>query len=285
MNKPFVVISPSEVLPPAPPRRLQRTRGSARLSFKSLDGETRLDRLFQSGAAKIRLPNIARREPRQAVLINSAGGLTGGDRLAHTVELGAGARAIVTTQACEKIYRSAGGDAEIATALKLDARARLDWLPQETILFDGARLSRRLEAELADDAILLIAEAVIFGRAASGETLKSGLFRDHWRIRRQGRLVFGDDLRFDWAGGGMLHRPAVLGGGAAMATILLIAPEPERHLETLRTIVGKGGGASAWDGKLLARIVAGDGASLRRVLVPVLRELLDGAALPRIWLM
>jgi urease accessory protein len=126
-------------------------------------------------------------------------------------------------------------------------------------------------------------ESVIFGRAAHGERVRSGLFTDRWRIRRQGRLVFADDLRFDWANADLLSRPAVLAGAGAMATILLVADEPERHLDALRGILGDSGGVSAFDGKLLARIVTEGGAALRRVLIPGLVELLDGAALPKIW--
>lgn len=281
MNKPFAAISPFEHLP-LRGLLLQRTEGAVRIVFKADRGATRLDRLHQSGAAKARFPNRPAGEPLQAVLINTAGGLTGGDRMSTAVELGAGTRALVTSQACERIYRSLSGEAEIATTLGIGEGARLDWLPQETILFDGGRLARRMEADLTPGATLLAVEATIFGRTAHGETLSSGLFRDRWRIRREGRLVFADDVRFDWADADLLARPAVL-GGKATATILFVSDEPERHLAPLRAIIGDRGGASAWNGKLLARMVAEGGAALRRVLIPGLVELLDGAALPSIW--
>jgi urease accessory protein len=284
MTIPFAVISRSEEPRPASTARLQRTSGEARIGFKNADGATRLDCLFQSGAAKARLPNVPAGSPPQAVLINTAGGLTGGDRMAYAVEVGAGARAVATTQACEKIYRSVSGEAELSTTLSIGAGARLDWIPQETILFDGARLVRRLDAEIAPGATLLAVEATIFGRAARGETVQSGLFRDSWRVRRGGRLLFADALRFDWATAGLLNRPATLAGAGAMATILMVADEPERRLAGLRRILGASGGATAWNGKLLARMVSEGGAALRRVLVPAIVELLDdGAALPKIW--
>jgi urease accessory protein len=264
-------------------RRLQRTKGEARLTFKQVAGATCTDRLFQSGAAKVRLPHVPRGEPPQAVLINSAGGLTGGDRMAWAVDVARGCRAVVTTQACERIYRSAGGEAEVAATLSVAPGARLDWLPQETILFDGGRLARRIEVDLADDAVLLVVEAILFGREARGECMRAGLFRDSWRVRRGGRLAFADELRFDWADAGLLHRSAVLNGAGAMATMLLVGGDPERHTPALRRIVGAAGGVSAWDGKLLARIAAEGGAALRQVLIPGLVELLDGAALPKIW--
>jgi urease accessory protein len=261
----------------------QRAEGAARISFKRSGEHTRLDRLYQSGAAKVRLPDVFGSEPRQAVLINTAGGLTGGDRMSAEITLGENCRAVVTTQACERIYRSIGGSAEVATHLTVGEGARLDWLPQETILFDGGRLSRRLEAELAPNAELLLVEAVIFGRAAHGETVRSGFFADRWRIHRHGKLLFADDLRFDWADAELLGRPAVLAGATAMATILFETDDPSRHLETLRSIIGPTGGASSWNGKLLARMAADSGSALRRALIPALELLLDGAALPRIW--
>jgi len=280
MNAPIAIQPPIEV---APAPRHQRTEGAARFSFKQSAGATRLDRLYQSGAAKVKLPDVFDGEPTQAVLINTAGGLTGGDRMAAEVEVGDDCRAIVTTQACERIYRSAGGSAEVTTRLTVGDGARLGWLPQETILFDGGRLSRRLEADLAPSAELLLVEAVIFGRTARGETIRSGLFADRWRIRRGGKLLFADDLRFDWADAELLSRHAVLAGATAMATILLATDDPSRHLENLRAIIGPVGGASAWNGKLLARMAADSGAALRRTLIPALDALLDGAALPRIW--
>ncbi len=281
MTLPFAATSPSEALDAAPPR-LERTEGAARIAFKRRDGATVLDRLYQSGAFKVRFPHRPAEDPPEAVLINTAGGLTGGDRMTGEIRLDPACRAVATTQACEKIYRASAGTAEIHTKLSLGAGARLDWLPQETILFDGARLSRRLDADLAADANLLAVEALIFGRAAHGERVRSGLFADRWRIRRGGRLVFADDLRFD-LNAEILSRPAVLACNGAMATALLLTDTPDQHLERAREIVGEAGGVSAWDGKLVARLVAHDGAALRRSLVPLLGALRDGAPLPKLW--
>jgi urease accessory protein len=282
MTLPFAAISPSEFSAKSPPR-LQRSEGEARITFKWDRGATRLDRLFQSGAVKVRLPLTEAGEPPQAVLINTAGGLTGGDRMSAEATLGAGCRAVVTTQACEKIYRASSGSAEIRTALSIAQGARLDWLPQETILFDGARLSRRLEADIAAGAELLLVEATIFGRSARGESVRAGLFTDRWRIRRDGRLIFADDLRFDFSDADLLQRPAVLAGAAAMATVLLVTEEPQRYLAPVREVIGEGGGATAWNGKLLARITASTGAALRQTLIPMLAALRDGMSLPKFW--
>lgn len=263
--------------------RLQRASGRARISFSYREGAARLDRLYQEGAAKIRLPRPLGGEAPEAVLINTAGGLTGGDEFSTEISVAAGARAVATTQACERVYRSIGGAAEVSTRLNVGPGAQIDWLPQETILFDGGRLSRRLEADLAPDAELLAIESVIFGRAAMGETVRAGSFRDRWRIRRDGRLLFADDLRIEGEIAGLLARPAVLAGNKAMATILYAGPEPERLLDPVREAIGEAGGASAWDGRLVARLVAPDGFRLRCALIPALSVLMDGRPLPKVW--
>jgi len=276
----FAVTSRSE---PAAPPRLQRTDGAARIAFKLGGGATRLDRLYQSGAAKIRLPRGPVGEPPEAVLINTAGGLTGGDRMEAAIDVAAFCRATISTQACEKVYRASSGRAEIRNSIDVGAGARLDWLPQETILFDGAQLSRQFDVTLAEGATLLAAESVIFGRQAHGESVRSGRFTDRWRIRRGEKLVFADDLRFDWADAELLSRPATLAGGRAMATLLLVGDDAEQHLEPLRAVVGEAGGVSAWGGKLLARLVAADGVALRETLIPAIGALRGGLPLPRIW--
>jgi urease accessory protein len=261
---------------------MQRAAGRSRVVFGERQGVTFLDRLYQEGAAKVRLPRPTG-ATREAVLINTAGGLTGGDSFATEVTLRPRSRAVVTTQACERIYRSAGGEANVSANVEVGGGGRLCWLPQETILFDGGRLSRRFEADLAGDAELLALEAVIFGRDAMGETVETGFFRDRWRVRRDGVLLFADDLRFDGEMASLLARPAVLNGNRAMATALLVAPDCERLLDAVRDALGTAGGASAWNGKLLVRIVAAEGFTLRRALIPVLTVLTGGRALPKIW--
>lgn len=281
MNRMFVDTSCSErVLGPLP--KPQRANGKARMAFRRRDGATHLHRLHQDGSMKVRFPRTSDGIP-EAVLINTAGGMTGGDEFGTEVQLDRGARATLTTQACERIYKSTGPLVAVANRIGLQAGARLDWLPQETILFDGGRMARRLEADLAGNAELLISEATVFGRAAMGETVQSGTFRDRWRISRDGKLVFADELRFEGNIACQLMRPAILAGNAAMATVLLVASECERLLEPVRKIIGNAGGASAWGGKLLVRLAAADGFSLRRVLIPVLAELSMGRSLPKVW--
>jgi urease accessory protein len=259
---------------------LQRARGCARIAVRAEDGATRLSRLYQDGCGKIRLPKAAGLE---AVLINSAGGVTGGDRLEWATEAGAGARLTLTTQACEKVYRARDGVAEVRTTLTLGEDARIDWLPQETILFDGGGLTRTLDADLAEGAQLLAVEAMILGRTAMDETVRTGALRDRWRIRREGRLVFADDLRLEGAVADIAGGAPILAGAPAFASLLLVAHDAARFLAPVRAALGPMGGASAFDGKLFARVVAPDGFSLRRALIPALTVLRDGAPLPRVW--
>jgi len=260
----------------------QRTEGTAKLAFSHDGTATRLDRLYQEGAAKIRLPHSGCRHA-EAVLINTAGGMTGGDRLIWRIDAAAGVEAVVTTQACDKIYRSLDGPpATVETRISLGAGARLDWLPQETILFDRSALKCSLEVALAADAVFLAVEAAVFGREAMGETVERAAFHDRWRIHRQGRLIFADDLRFEGPVSALLARSAVGGRARALATILLVAPHAERRLEPLHAAM-PGFAASAFDGKLLARFVARDAYNLRQRLVPALELLSAGQRLPKAW--
>ena len=223
------------------------------------------------------------------MIVNTSGGLTGGDIFAASVDVAAGARAVVTTQACEKVYRSDGALASVTTRLALDEGASLAWLPQETILFDRSRLHRRLEVDMAAGSSLLLVEAVLLGRRASGERLSAGLFRDSWRIRQEGRLVFAEELRFDGDLATALGHRATLAGGAAFATVLAAGPDAapvsrmpaswsaKKWLAMQAAEVG----ISSFDGLCVARLVAQDGARLRAALIPIIRIL--GGALPRVW--
>jgi urease accessory protein len=265
------------------PIPLQRAQGCGRIAVRADAAATRLSRLYQDGCAKIRLPTDHSAKTLEAVLINSAGGVTGGDRMSWRVDVEAGAALTLSTQACEKVYRARDGRAEIEVSLNAGPGARIDWLPQETILFDGGALARTLSADLTQGARLLAVEAVILGRTAMGETVRAGELRDRWRIRREGRLVFADDLSF---GGDMAALTAlgpVLGGAAAFASLLLVAEDAQRFLDPLRAVLGGTGGASAFDGKLFCRVVAKDGLALRRILMPAIAILRDGEPCPRVW--
>ncbi len=271
----------------ASPHAMQRVRAEARIGFKAAGGRTRLADLYQSGSAKIRLPKVYD-TPVTAVLINTAGGLTGGDRVSFAVNAAAGTRAIVTSQTAERAYRSSAGSARVTGRFCLDAGADVEWLPQETILFDASRLRRRLEAELTGDARLLMLESVVVGRAAMGERVGSVLFTDSWRLRRDGRLVFADDIRLQGDPALCLRGRATAKGGVAVATLVDCALDAEDRLERARNLLadrtgtGVQAAASAWNGLLIARFVSEDGRSLRTALTTFLTGY-RGMELPRVW--
>lgn len=244
-----------------------------------------LQTLYQQGASKLLLPR-AGSDALTAVVLNTAGGMTGGDRFEITARAEAGAHLVVTTQAAERIYRAEPGEvASLTCHLTIGHGARLDWLPQETILFDRCALNRRLMAELSADATFLMVEPLIFGRAAMGESVQTGHFRERIEVRRNGRLVFADAIRLSGEIQQLLDDPAVAGGSRAMAALLLVSDKAEALLKPLRALLPASAGASLIrEGVLFARILASDGYTLRQSLLPAI-ERLSGAPLPRNWML
>ena len=262
----------------APPRAVGAVRlaavrrgGSAACAIGALRQEGSLKLLFPRGEA----------EALEAVLLNTAGGLTGGDRMRIEARVEAGAGLRLSTQAAERAYRASAGTAIVDTHLTVGAGARLDWVPQETLLYDGSALDRRLTLDLAPDARALVAEAVLLGRRAMGETVTSGSYREAWQVRQGGRLVFADRLRLTGDMAASLARSGADLG--CFATVLLAAPGAAGDLDALRRLVPATGGASALsDDLLLVRLLATDGWTLRRDLVPIL-EFLGRRDLPKVW--
>jgi urease accessory protein len=274
----------------ATPDDLERAVGRLSLSVDTGGGRDAIADLHQSGCGRFLFPARAKDQPLEAVVVNTAGGLTGGDRFDIKVRAAEGARAVLSTQACEKIYASSGATAKLSTVLKVQSEAKLCWLPQETILFDHSALERSLTIDMADSASVLAGEAVLLGRQAMGEKLTTARFRDRWRIRRDGRLVFAEESAIGGADGDW---PAVRGSRAllgetttALATIVHASPGVESRLDSVRAIMestGIDGGASAFDGLLVMRMVAPSGLVLRKTLLPLLEHCMDGR-LPRVWM-
>jgi len=264
-----------------------RATGRIGLTVAARDGRSHRNAVHEDGSLRVRFPNVEA-GALEAVIVNTGGGMTGGDRFAIDIALGEGAHLVAGTAAAEKIYRSNGPDAEMSLRLTVAAGAHLAWLPQESILFDRARLSRTIDIDVAGGASLLVAEAVVFGRAAMGEAMNEGLLADRWRVRRAGRLVYADSLRLDGAIADRLGQAAVTKGGIAIATVL-IAPADDsqlpQKLEDVRALGDHFGGEvgiSAWNGIAVARLCASDGAALRHDLIALLAAL--GASVPRLWL-
>ena len=248
-----------------------RAEGHIGLAVAAQDGKTRRTRVAEQGSLRVRFPGPPANDL-TAVIVNTAGGIAGGDRFSLDVNVGESARLAVTTAAAEKVYRSLGPDADIRVHLTIAADASLLWLPQETIVFDQARLARTIDVEMAASASLVLVEILVFGRAAMGETMRHGAVFDRWRVRR-----------LDGAIAEQLTAPAVAAGGAAVATLLAI-PCDEARLAAVRERAAWNGEAaiSAWNGLAVGRFVAKDGAPLRHDVVTMLGAL--GVSLPRAWL-
>ena len=260
---------------------MQRARGEGRVVATLRSGQTEIERLYQEGCAKIRLPHT-HNDALQAVLMNTAGGLTGGDHIRWSATANAGSRLVLTTPACERVYRSLGTDALVENRLVAGDGAHIDWLPQETILFEHSRLDRRLEVDLADGATLTAVEAVLLGREAMGEAAHHALLRDNWRIRRNGRLIHAEATVLS-ADPRERSGNSLLAGALAFATVLHIAPDAGRRLDAVRALLPPTGGASVIGERLTVRLLAASGLALRRSLSPIIALLSAAGSVPRLW--
>jgi urease accessory protein len=267
---------------------LQRATGDLRVTFRRREAATVLDDLRQSGCLKARFPRAEPEAWTTAVTLNTSGGVAGGDRLEAAFVVAAGARATITAQAAERFYRARPGSApaRVRTQITVADGAALEWLPQETLLFDRCAVDRLLSVELADDAWFLGVESLVFGRAAMGERVSQARLRDVIRVRRGGRLLLHDAIRLGGDVDALLGRRAVAGGACAVATLVHVAPDAEAALDDVREGLSRvpgEAGASAWNGMLLTRILAASGAALRVAVIAVLAVLRASRPLPRVW--
>lgn len=271
--------------------RLERVAGAARLSCVRRGAATGIGTLYQRAPCRFLFPNAAAGDPFTAVLLTTSGGLTGGDKLDIDIDIAEAAAAVVTTQAAEKIYRSTGPECSVRVRISVAPEAWGEWLMQETILFDGARLSRRTEANVAASGRLLAVESLVFGRKAMGEDFARGSVHDVWRVRRGDRLVWIDALKLD---GAVMRREAFgLGEAAGAATLLYVGEDATRHLDVARAALAETeaqGGATSFDGVLILRLLAADAMVLRAGVAHIivrLRAAIAGlpAHMPRVWSM
>jgi urease accessory protein len=261
-----------------------RAIGAARVASKLRDGASVLADLYEQGSAKIRLPAIRRGAALEAVALNTAGGITGGDRLSYAAEAGPRSWLTLATQTAERAYRARPGQVgRVETRLTVGPGATMEWLAQETILFDGCALERRIAVDMAPDATFLLVEPRVLGRAAMGETVRAAHLREALDLRREGRLVWADRLRLDGDAECATSPLATMGGARAFATLVYVAPDAESRLDEARFLLGDGdAAASAFDGALVGRIVSSDGYDLRRRLMAFLTGF-RRAAPPRVW--
>lgn len=264
-----------------------RSQGVLDLSFRKRSNVTALDRTYQSGCLRMRLPRREHAgEAPCAVLINTAGGVAEGDRLDQQIAWGEDTVATVTTHAAEKIYRALTRGSAISTTLTVAPGASAEWLPQETILFDAARLRRDARIMLEGDVTFLGLEAVVLGRTAMGETVRSGALRDRMRIWRNGRLIYADTLALEGDIAALMQRAAIGGGAKGMAVIIHASAAAKALLGPVRDALEGAAGlaaASSWNGLLAVRLLAPDGETLRHDVALALAALREGRPLPRVW--
>ena len=273
------------------PLRMQRSVGHCQVTTKSHQGRTALDDLRQEGASKVMFPRRDNSDWFEAVLVNTSGGLAGGDRFEVAFSGGADTKTVLTNQACEKNYRALGEAASLKIRLQLLPGAELFWCPQETILFNGSRIERSIRVDMDTNSSLVMLETVLFGRAASDEIFKQGSLSDQWRIHMDGRLVHAEALQVDINSAQRLQQAARLGRHTAMSTIIVINPPAgfeARPIQRLSSQLEHGAlAASSWSvgdaKKIVVRALARNGYAMRQLLDTVFKTLPFPRPLPRVW--
>jgi urease accessory protein len=271
------------------PYQPQRAVGRLALAFKYDEHScrTRIERFYQEGCLRSRLPRAAESSICDAALMNISGGIAGGDDLTTSITVGGRASVCVAGQAAERVYKALGTEpAGVKTTISVDRGGALEYLPQEAILFDGFALDRSLAIELAEDARFLGVESIVFGRLAMGENLRHGMLRDRIFLHRNGKLLFCDMTRLDGDLAHLLGRNALANGAVAMATIIYVAPDAAAQLEVVRAALRNtlcDAGASVFEGMLVARILAPSSHALRAAIIVTLQFCRNGRAMPRVW--
>jgi len=270
---------------------LQRAEGSCRIVVGSSEKGTRVMDVYQKSPIRVLFPRTPGATVGEAVLVNTSGGVAGGDRLQTDVTAMEDATIAITTQAAEKVYRALTESAHILTVLKTRDAARLAWLPQETIVFNHARLFRETRIEITSGTELLALEWMVLGRAAHGEKLRAGTVTDHWRIVKDGRLVWADSFRITDNVVPHLSRKALLSDCTAIATLVYFCAGPAARLELVRDLASSFGcqcAATLVGGLLVARFAARSSYDLRAALRNALQHFGNGSRkgpfqVPRMW--
>jgi urease accessory protein len=270
---------------------LQRANGVGRITLRGSDHDTEVVDVYQKFPTRIMLPTIGDGAVREAVVVNAAGGIAGGDRLELEVTALGNALVAVTSQAAEKIYRALNQPARVVTKLKVRDAAKLAWLPQETIIFNSARIHRQTEIDLGAGAELMALEWLVLGRAAHGEEVACGHIRDRWLVRRDGRLVWADSFLIAEETFAHLRRRALLSDCKAIGTLLYFGPHLDRRLDLLRDLaqsVACHCAATMVGGLIVVRLAAPASSDLRIALVYLLQHFDKGDAspfrVPKMWL-
>jgi urease accessory protein len=270
---------------------LQRAEGSCRIVLGSSERGTRVMDVYQRSPIRVLFPRMAAPQVEEAVLVNTSGGIAGGDRLESSVTAMDSASIAVTTQAAEKVYRAINESAHITTTLKARDAAKLAWLPQETIIFNRARICRRTQIEVSSGAELLALEWLVLGRAAHGEKISAGDIMDSWRVRKDGRLVWADGFRATDDVFPHLSRKALLSDCTAVATLLYFGPDLDVRLQLIRDLASSlecHCAATLVGGLMVVRFAAKASCDLRSALRNVLQQFGNQLApgpfrVPKMW--
>ena len=254
---------------------LQRARGSGRIVVSGSERGTCVTDVFQRSPIRIMFPRLVGAPVEEAVVINTTGGVAGGDRLECAVTTLANASIAVTSQAAEKVYRALNDPAHISTKLEARDGARLAWLPQETIVFNWGRICRVTDIEVSSGAELLALELLVLGRAAHGEEVVGGFISDSWRIKRDGKLIWADSLRITDAIFPHLRTSALLSDCKAVATLVYFGPALDTRLEFVREVAASLNcqcAATSVGGLIVARFAATVSSELRVALRHFLQQ-------------
>jgi urease accessory protein len=285
-----VIETPRQAAKISSDKDLQRAEGVCRIVIDGLGRSTRIADVYQKSPIRVLFPRIGDDRTKEAALVNTSGGVAGGDRLQFSVTAAGGASIAVTTQAAERIYRALDQFAHINTKLKVSDTAKLAWLPQETIVFNHARLCRLTEVEIAPRSELLALECLVFGREARGEKLSAGAIVDTWRVRKNGRLQWGDTFRLTDEVFAHLTRKALLWDSIALATLVYFGPDLKKLMQLIRDQASSFDchcGATSVAGIVVARFTAGSAfelkAALRNLLQEFGEELATPFGVPKMW--
>jgi urease accessory protein len=270
---------------------LQRAEGCGRIVLNGFEKKTRLVELFQRFPIRVLFPRTNSGAIEEAVLVNTAGGIAGRDKLQFEVIALPNASVAVTSQAAEKVYRALREPAQVVTKLKVCEAAKLAWLPQETIVFNRARLVREMEIELSAGAELLALEWIVLGRAARGEQMAGGHIQDSWRVKKDGRLLWADSFRASDEAIPHLYKKALLSSCRALATLVYFGPDIGTRMDLLRDMAASlecHSGTTSVGGLIVARFAAEISTDLRLALRGFLQRLSpvlgDGPfGVPKMW--
>ena len=262
-----------------PQSSMQRARGQ--IDFK-MSGPN-VTHLYQSGCSKLMLPKTYG-IMKEAVLLNTAGGITGGDALNINITA-SDCNVVVTSQTAERFYRSNMQPASISIFLKVDKGAKLHWIPQETILFEGSAVDRTIKLDMAHDCDCLLAETLVLGREAMGEKIRTCHFTDQWRLYEEGKLFHSEAMRMTGDMEKLLDSKAGAHGARIISTIIcagpnteLLWPIVEKKLLSMSSVSA----ASFFNGKMIIRLLNSNCSNGRTEFNQMLMEL-RSQPMPRVW--